>query len=29
LAYVIAVLFMWFNYAQFSDGWVPDRLFPM
>jgi hypothetical protein len=27
LAYAIAVQFVWLNYAQFSDGWVPYRLF--
>jgi hypothetical protein len=29
LAYVIAVQFVWLNYAQFSEHWVPYRLFPM
>jgi hypothetical protein len=29
LAYVIEVQFVWLNYAQFSDAWVPYRLFPI
>jgi hypothetical protein len=29
LVYVIAVQFVWLNYAQFSDSWVPYRLFPL
>jgi hypothetical protein len=29
LAYVIAVQFVWLNYAQFARLWVPYRLFPI